>query len=57
MEEKERGGGGEGGRRGERRERPYLVCNAVGSRYSHLHIVEAISDGHILNNITRMDNI
>lgn len=55
------GGGGERG--GEReggeinREWTYLVCNAVGPWYGHLDIVETISNGHILDNITRMDHI
>ena len=39
------------------REWAYLVCNAVGPWYSHFDIVETISNGHILNNITGMDHI
>ena len=63
--EKEREGQREGGGGGERKERKagekicktYLMCNTVGSWYGHFHIVEAIGNGHILNDITRMDNI
>lgn len=34
-----------------------LVCNAVCPRYCHLDVVEAISNGHIFNNITRMNDV
>ena len=33
------------------------MCNTVGVGYSHFDVVETIGNGHILNNVTGMQDI